>query len=245
MSTVLGETSLAEIGVALGDAGQARMLAALLGGRVLSAGELAYAARVGTSTASGHLARLVDAGILVVLRQGRHRYFRLASPAVAAVIEQRMTAAAIAVPPRVRRSSCSDAALQRARLCYDHTAGRLGVAIAACLMLPPYLDDAAEFGELSVDGEARLRALGLELAPLAGQRRAFCRPCLDWSERRFHLAGALGAGIAERLIALHWLVRQLASRALTITDEGARGLEAVLGIDTAMLEAPPAAETGR
>jgi DNA-binding transcriptional ArsR family regulator len=184
---------IAEIAALIGDPARANMLLALMAGRALTAGELAYAARVAPQTASAHLGKLVGARLLALEKQGRHRYFRLASPEVAELLEGLM-AVAVDGAPRYRPPSRSDEALRQARTCYDHLAGRLGVALADALLSRGHivLDD--DGGQVTADGTRFLGEFGLNLISTASQRRRFCRPCLDWSERRRHLGGARRGG---------------------------------------------------
>jgi DNA-binding transcriptional ArsR family regulator len=223
-------TPLAQIAALLGDPARANMLEALMEGRALTAKELALVAHVAPATASGHLARLTEGGLLCVLPRGRHRYYRLAGPKVAAMIESVMDVAADRVPRRPRAPSRREAALRRARTCYDHIAGRLGVAIADSLAERDFLrldDDAAE---LTAAGAGFLaERLGIDSGRLGARRRILCRPCLDWTERRPHLAGAVGAAIAGRCFDLGWLLRQPGSRALAITASGSASLRETFG----------------
>jgi DNA-binding transcriptional ArsR family regulator len=214
---------IAEIAALIGDPARANILLALMAGQALTAGELAYSARVAPQTASAHLGKLVRAGLLALEKQGRHRYFRLASPEVAGVIESLM-AVSIDGAPRYRPASRCDEALRQARTCYDHLAGRLGVALADTLLSRGHivLDD--DGGQVTNDGARFFAQLGVNLAGAASQRRRFCRPCLDWSERRRHLGGAVGAAIAARCFELGWVERVRDSRAVAITSSGRRGL---------------------
>lgn len=222
----------AEIAAMAGDPARAAMLHALMDGRALTATELARVAGVTPQTASGHLARLVEAGLLTALKQGRHRYHRLASPEVARMIDGIMVVAASAPPagpPMV--TGPRDKALRAARVCYDHLAGRLGVAIADSLVArgDVVLDDDA--GLLTEQGLDRLSRLGIAVAPSPGRRaRVLCRPCLDWSERRPHLGGAIGAAICRHCFDRGWLRRQPASRTVTLTPDGARALHQAFGV---------------
>src|SRR5579859_7576244 len=206
-------TSVAEIAALVGDPARANMLDALLDGRALTAGELAYVARVTAPTASGHLGKLTEAGLLGVVRQGRHRYFRLASPLVAKMLESIMEVASIQGAPRYRPRSPRDDALRLARTCYDHLAGRLGVGLADALIARELVVLGEDGGEVTEAGLTFLRTLGVE--PAHGhRRRIFCRPCLDFTERRPHLAGALGAALATRCFELGWIARIRDSRAV-------------------------------
>ncbi len=236
LSGFAGEASIAEIGAALGDTGRVRMLTALLGNEALTAGELAHEARVTPQTASGHLTRLIETGLLACLRQGRYRYYRIASPAVAELLETMMVAAAGAAKPRSRPRSDKDAALVRARTCYDHLAGRLGVAIAEQMVAGRHVEWDGDGGVVTASGARLLADLGLDLEGLARRRRVFCRPCLDWSERRFHVGGAVGAGLAERLTALGWIEQVRSSRAVIVTSSGEKGLVETFGLEPASLD---------
>ena len=221
--------TLARIAGLIGEPARSAMLLALLDGRALAAGELARAAGIGAATASRHLAQLVEAGLLVPQAQGRHRYHRLASPQVAHALEALLQAAA-GTPARPRTGP-PDASLRLARGCYDHLAGRLAVAMAGHLV---------EAGAIALDDDSarplpalpgRLAALGLDPAALAAPaRRIACRPCLDWSERRMHLAGRLGALLCQHCLAQGWLRRQAGSRALPLTPRGAVALRDWLGL---------------
>jgi DNA-binding transcriptional ArsR family regulator len=215
---------LAQVAAAVGDPARANILTALLDGRALTAKELAYAARVTPQTTSGHLARLTEAGLLERVRQGRHRYYRLASPLVARLLESLMVVAAAATPrPTVR----IDEGLRAARACYDHLAGRLGVGLADTLQERGHVVFAGESGALTEAGVDFFAGFGVELPDTHRSRRALCRPCLDWSERRPHLAGALGAALATRCFDLGWLKRQRDGRALTVTPAGHAGFAEV------------------
>ena len=207
--------SLAQVAALIGEPARTAMLVTLMDGRALTAGELGRAAGVAGPTASGHLGRLLDAGLLALERQGRHRYYRLATPAVAATLEGMMalsgelqTAAARARPVA---TGPRDRALRRARLCYDHLAGEVAVAIADGMTARGQLDLAEEGAALTDDGLAFLSSLGVDLAgcpPRPARLGTFCRPCLDWSERRPHIGGLVGRRTlcrlrAQRLAAAH------------------------------------------
>lgn len=217
-------TQMASIAALIGDPARANMLIALLDGRALTAKELALNAHIAAPTASGHLARLTEASLLEVQKQGRHRYFRLASPHVGQMLESVMAfAGAVSGPPTWRGGE----ALRTARTCYDHLAGRLGVALSDALIDAGHVSLTADGGEVTSRGHSFLGDFGAEPAP---GKRVFCRPCLDWSERRPHIAGRLGAALASRCLELGWLQRQRGSRALTITAAGSDGFASVFGI---------------
>ena len=214
--------ALAEIGALLGDPSRAAMLDALMDGRALTARELAVHAGVAPQTASGHLARLLEAGLLAVTQQGRHRYHRLASPEVARLLEHLGNFAARPGNQRPVVTGPRDAAMRLARTCYDHLAGRVGVGIADSLREAGHLELSPDGGQVTPSGHAFLHRFGADAT--APGTPLFCRPCLDWSERRTHLAGTLGAAIASRCFTLGWLRRQPGTRALLLTHEGRTGL---------------------
>jgi DNA-binding transcriptional ArsR family regulator len=204
------------------------MLACLMGGRALTAGELAAAARVTPQTASGHLGQLVDAGVLAPAnRQGRHRYYALASAQVAAMLEGIMVVAGATAPDPRLASWRGGEALRNARTCYNHLAGRLGVGLADALRARGHIVLDPDGGQVTPSGFAFLRDFGVDVRAVPG--RAFCRPCLDWSERRQHLAGHIGTAIAARCFELGWVARQPGGRALTVTDAGRTGFAAQFG----------------
>lgn len=219
---------IADVAALVGDPARANMLSALMDGRALTASELAYFAHVTPQTASTHLAKLVDGGILTLAKQGRHRYFRLASPLIGRMLEGIM-AVAEASPARYRPHWRGGEELGFARLCYDHLAGRLAVGIADALSERNHVLLSEDGGEVTPDGEAFLAKLGIDLGAAAQQRRVFCRPCLDWSVRRPHIAGAVGAGLATRLFELGWVRHIKDSRAVTLTVPGRQGLRDLFG----------------
>lgn len=218
------DDSFAPAAALLGDPVRARMLAALMDGRARTATELATAGAVAASTASAHLARLTDAGLLTVVRQGRHRYHRIAGEHVASAIEALLQ---LSAPPTAAPRSFGprDQALRRARVCYDHLAGRLGVELADGMARHGFLVGAADRLALSPAGADWVRALGADPDALASGRRPACRFCLDWSERRSHLAGALGAALLSTLLERGMLARTRHSRALQVRESALRLLE--------------------
>lgn len=225
--------NLVEVAALVGDTARATMLAALMGGQSLTASELAYLAHVSRPTASEHLGKLVNARLLAVTQKRRNRYYRIASPLVARMLEGIKAVAAIDVPPRYQPRSAHDDALRFARTCYDHLAGRLGVAIADALVEKGYVVLTDEGGEVTEAGARFLKGFGVNLVLASRSRRIFCRPCLDWSERRYHVAGHVGREILRRCLELGWLVPAGDYRAVTITAAGRAGLLATFGIDLA------------
>lgn len=222
--------TVAEVAAAIGDPVRAAMLMALMDGRARTAGELAVLGGITAQTASGHLARMVEAGLVVAEKQGRHRYVRLVDPAVAAALESLMAVAAIA-PPRHRPTGPSDAALREARTCWDHLAGRLGVALADALA-PDGRVVLADGAALVTDvGEAFFCDFGVDLGRRPASRRPLCRACLDWSERRPHLGGRLGAALLDRFLELGWLVPGPRDRALRLTPRGRSGFAESFGVE--------------
>lgn len=218
---------LAGLSALIGDPSRALILSALFGGEALPAGELAWRARVTPQTASSHLAKLEQAGLVSVRRLGRHRYYALAGPQVGAMLE---TMLAIASPPPAARSRVPEG-LRQGRMCYDHLAGRLGVAVTQALVARGVLTELDDGFGLDEEAAARLTPLGIDIAALRSGRRAVTRQCQDWSERRPHLAGALGAAIADRFLALGWIRRDPDSRGVILTEPGRVGLERLLGAD--------------
>jgi DNA-binding transcriptional ArsR family regulator len=224
----------AEVAALAGDPARASMLHSLMDGRALTASELARAAGIAPQTASGHLARMTAAGLLVAQSQGRHRYHRLASPAVARMMESIMQVAAAAEPVRRIVVGPREAALRAARTCYDHLAGRLGVALADAMVGRGYVELDSDAGMMTEAGTEFLQRIGIDTgAPAAGRRsrRASCRPCLDWSERRPHLAGTVGAALCAHCLDRGWVRRIDGTRALVITPKGRHALREAFGVE--------------
>jgi DNA-binding transcriptional ArsR family regulator len=229
MTPIVSGIALAEIAALMGDVTRANILSSLMDGRALTASELAWHGGVSAQTTSGHLAKLSDANLISMTKQGRHRYYRLASPEVAQAIEALMAVASFG-PKRYRPTGPKDEALRRARTCYDHLAGRLGIAVTDALTSRDYLMLSDSAGALTEKGQRFLCAFGIDLEE-EKNRRAVCKTCLDWSERRPHLAGRLGAALCTRMFDLGWVERIRDSRALSITTAGRGGLESTFGIE--------------
>jgi len=225
---VFEEPELARVARLIGEPARAAMLSALLGGESLPAGELARRAHVAAATASEHLARLTEGGLVVRRRSGRHTYFALAGSDVAAVLE---SLARISPPVSTRASTPSDetSALRFARTCYDHLAGTLGVLVTRT-MLERELIEGPGF-ELTARGADWLRSLGIDADELRRGRRRLTRPCLDWSERRDHLAGAVAAAITNHMLEQRWLVRLDGTRAVRLTQRGREWLRRSLDLE--------------
>lgn len=211
---------ISRVAALIGDPARANILTALLSGRALTAAELAREAGITAQTASGHLGKLVAGGLLVTRRQGRHKYFALAGEEVAALLESLAGLAASRRHTRTRPGP-RDAAMRRARVCYNHLAGDLAVRMFDSLAERGALDRTAGLS-LTADGAAAMERLGIDVTPLAARRVALVRECLDWSERRSHLGGSLGRALYARFEALGWLRRVAGSRAVRFTPEGER-----------------------
>lgn len=243
-----GYSDIASVGALLADATRARIMICLADGRALPASVLAAESGVAASTASEHLSRLVDGGLLTVERFGRHRYYRISGPQVGAAIEA-LAVLAPTRPVRSLRESTRAAALRRARSCYDHLAGRLGVAVTEALLDRQALTrtdglpgtERAQGDPLSApmpehpyrlgpNAEPLFAELGVDIDLARGRRRPLLRFCVDWSEQRHHLSGALGAAVLTRMESAGWVERPGSRRALRLTDGGAEALDRVLGL---------------
>jgi DNA-binding transcriptional ArsR family regulator len=244
MSQVAGDSDIAAVGALVADRGRCRILLALGDGRALPASRLADEAGVSPATASSHLRKLTEAGLLAVETHGRHRYYRLAGPDVARLIEA-LQQLAPATPVRSLRQDTRARAIREARTCYDHLAGRLGVTLMQTMIERGYLsggdgnydpehrpgDHRAGYGHeadyrLTPAGQAFLDEFGVQVPP----RRPLIRYCVDWSEQHHHLSGALGRGLLDRFIELGWIRRADGSRAVKVTATGRAGLDQTFGI---------------
>lgn len=250
MHTMSGGPDIARVGALVADPARARILMALGDGRALAAGVLADEAGVAASTASAHLAKLVDGGLLTVSQHGRHRYFALSGPQVEALIE---TLACLAPPAPIRSLMRTHPptrahAVRTGRTCYDHLAGRLGTGLMEALLERglltgggPCSPETAGNDRLSAPGSDHdyrlterghdeLSAFGVDVEELAGRPRPLIRVCVDWSEQRHHLAGALGAALAARMLDLGWVSRARRGRAVHVTPAGSTGLAQTFGL---------------
>lgn len=215
--------SIAPIAALAGDPARANMLAALLAGKALTAGELANEAGITAQTASSHLAKLEEGGLIAGVRQGRHRYFKLSGHDVAEMLETMMGVAQRAGHTRTRTGPKAPE-LRKARVCYDHLAGEMGVALFDGLARARLIAG-GDVLRLTKRGEGFVRDFGIDLDALAEERRPLCKSCLDWSQRRSHLAGGLGAAMLERFYDLKWARRDRASRAIHFSPEGERAFQ--------------------
>jgi DNA-binding transcriptional ArsR family regulator len=221
---------MAAVAALVGDPARANMLAAMLDGRAHTATELAQLAGVAAPTASGHLAKLSRAQLVSAVAQGRHRYYQLASAEIGRMLEGIMVVAGELAPTIPRATPRVDPALRRARTCYDHIAGELGVAIADGLIELGVVDLSADGAAVTEIGRAALRSAGIELDGPRRSKRVYCRPCLDWSERRPHIAGLLGAALLNRALAVGLVRRRKGSRALDVSDGHAADVLHRLGL---------------
>jgi DNA-binding transcriptional ArsR family regulator len=225
-----GDADIAAAAALLAEPARAALVTAVINEGELPASDLAARAQIAPSTASEHLARLVDGGFLTSAKNGRHRYYRLADPAVAAAVE---ALALVAPQPPVRslREATRSEHLRDARTCYDHLAGRVGVALAQSLERDGTVVRRNGGFELGPKSGARLDELGIDLADLERLRRPVVRGCLDWSERELHVAGALGAALANRFFELGWIKRREGNRSVEVTARGRARFSDELGID--------------
>ena len=227
------DVGLARIANLLADPARARILKTLIDGTMRPAGELAYTANVSAQSASAHLAKLVEGGLLASEAQGRHRYFRLASAEVADAIET-LGSLGAALRPRAPRSVLPSKSVPvqflQARTCYDHLAGEMAVRVCEAMLKERWL--ATEGRDLRVTrlGEEKLAALGVDLAAARESRRVFARACVDLTQRRPHVGGALGAALLELYSARGWILRARSSRVVSVTPKGRDGLRRAFGV---------------
>lgn len=229
--------NIVRVAALIGDNARAEVLCALMSGGALTATELADMAGVTKQTISFHLGKLLDAGLLKVEQQGRHRYFRLAGQDVAHILESLMGMVAQDEGSRPRTGP-RDPALRKARICYDHLAGELGVLLYQQMLHRGVLQQHQDGLRLTEHGQMWFRRLGIDTDAIASSRRSFCRACLDWSERRHHLAGALGAALLARIQALGWAKRKKDSRVIVFSARGEKALWNMLAAQSDL--SPPA-----
>lgn len=242
MNVVQNDLGLSNVAAAIAEPARTRMLCALMDGHARTSTELAAIAQVSTSTASAHLAKLKDAGLLRVQVQGRHRYYDLGDPLVAQALEALMVIGqGSTFTPRTPDR------LQFARTCYDHLAGTLGVQLHDRMLEAGWLLAAGEGEEYQVSdsGVEFFRGLGIEVAELRALRRRVACSCLDWSMRRPHLGGALGAAVLRVLLERKWLIRDLDSRALSLTGTGGRYISKRFGMPLIQPSRPLSASASR
>jgi DNA-binding transcriptional ArsR family regulator len=224
------ESNISSVASLLADSSRAAMIALLMDGRHHPAGELAAAAAVTPQTASFHLSKMVETGIVMVEKHGRHRYYRIGRQEDAVIIEQILT---LVKPVEVRslRESVQMRTLRHARFCYDHLAGQVAVAITESMVAHNYLHIEGMDYIITESGEPFFKDLGIHLKDLRKKRRSFSRCCLDWTERKYHLAGSLGHALTDHLFQLQWLIRHDSGRGVHVTKEGEAGIYRTFGID--------------
>jgi DNA-binding transcriptional ArsR family regulator len=227
-STLKEGPSIARVASLMGDPARANMLAALSDGRALTAGELAREAGVTKQTASSHLGKLQDGGLVAMEARGRHHYFRLADEEVNHAIEGLMGIAQLRSRPRTRTGP-NDPGLRHARVCYNHLAGAMGVAMFDRLGKRRWLAMDENGVGLTPSGRRALGEFGIDVEGLSGLRRPMCRICVDWSERRHHLSGSLGEALLKRFIELKWARRETGTRVMRFSATGERAFSAWLG----------------
>ncbi|EHS59338.1 ArsR/SmtB family transcription factor [Paenibacillus sp. Aloe-11] len=224
------KSNVAMIASLVSEPSRAAILTVLLDGRFHTASELAHMAGIKPQTASFHLSKMTDAQVVTVDKQGRHRYFGIQNPEVARVMESLLS---IAPPVQIKsfKQASENEAIRLARTCYDHLAGHLGVQIMDSLINKGMLSEDQDGLYITERGETFFADFQVNLTQIKQRRRSFSHKCLDWSERRHHLAGALGSALLDRLLTLHWIERLPTTRAIRITTDGKRGFKEVFSID--------------
>jgi DNA-binding transcriptional ArsR family regulator len=235
-----GDADLAAVGALLSDRTRATILLTLLNGGMTSASALAGRADVSRPLASAHLRKLTEGGLITVEPHGRHRFYRLSSQRVADALES-LILLSPASPVTSLRGSKESMGLQRGRLCYDHLAGRLGVALTQRMLEGGYLEKDGGDYDITALGATAFEELGIDLDTLRAQERPLSRACLDWSEKDHHLAGSLGAALTNELFRLGWLEGREASRVVMVTEVGREGLWNAFGLEPTSLELTTAA----
>ncbi|MEE4565095.1 winged helix-turn-helix domain-containing protein [Paenibacillus polymyxa] len=224
------QSNVAMIASLVSEPSRAAILTALLDGRFHTASELAHMAGIKPQTASFHLAKMTEAQVITVEKQGRHRYYGIQDPEVAQVMESLLSIAP-PVPIKSFKQASENEAIRLARTCYDHVAGHLGVQIMSFFMQKGILSEDQDGLHITQQGEIFFADFQINLKNTRQKRRSFSHKCLDWSERRHHLAGALGSALLDRLFELHWVEHLPTTRAIRITAEGKRGLKEVFSIE--------------
>jgi DNA-binding transcriptional ArsR family regulator len=225
--SVVADPDIVRIAGTIGDPTRIRMLTLLMDGRALTAKELAYGAGVAPATATTHLRRLLSDTLVLVRAQGRHKYFQLASPQVARCVESLLVLAPEGNPVLIRTPH----PLREARFCYDHLAGKLAVQITRALINRRQLVRQASDFVPTKKGEALFAGLGIDLVGLKRSRRKFAPACMDWSERKDHVGGVLGATLAQTFLEHKWIKRSSHTRAVSVTTAGATALEQMFGLE--------------
>ncbi|MEB4783978.1 winged helix-turn-helix domain-containing protein [Paenibacillus jamilae] len=224
------QSNVAMIASLVSEPSRAAILTALLDGRFHTASELAHMAGIKPQTASFHLAKMTEAQVITVEKQGRHRYYGIQDPEVAQVMESLLSIAP-PVPIKSFKQASENEAIRLARTCYDHVAGHLGVQIMSFFMQKGILSEDQDGLHITQQGEIFFADFQINLKNTKQKRRSFSHKCLDWSERRHHLAGALGSALLDRLFELHWVEHLPTTRAIRITAEGKRGFKEVFSIE--------------
>lgn len=223
------EPNIAQIASLIGDPARSRMLIALMGGKALTATELSLDAEITPQTASSHLSKLVNNGLLAVQKQGRHKYFQLNGKDVAEILE-----ALLNISSRIEHSNIftgpRDPELRKARVCYDHLAGELGVLLYEALMKNNYINTVNNSLEMTANGIAFFHRIGVNFDELQKGKRPLCKSCLDWSERNHHLAGLIGKWILIDLLKKNWAQKNLDSRVIRFTKTGLKYFNKQYGI---------------
>ncbi len=223
--------NIARIGALLGDNTRARMLSTLMHGKALTASELAREAGVTAQTATSHLAKLENGGLLILRKQGRHKYFSLANEEVASLLETLMGLSADKEPLKIRTGP-NDSAMCNARVCYNHLAGIKGIQLYDSLLSHKYLHHKNGNLILSKAGEDFIRDFGIDLDKLQASRSIMCKECLDWSERRSHLAGSLGRAFLNQFENLNWVKRDTKSRVIKFNSKGQRAFDLAFSLES-------------
>jgi len=225
------EPNIAFVAGLVGEPARASMLTALMGGKALTATELALEAGITAQTASNHLAKLVGGHLLIVRKQGRHKYFQLYDHSIAELLEKLLTISAGFDGPKAKTGP-ADSEMRRSRVCYDHLAGELAVSLYDALLAKSYIADRAAETSLTPSGEQFFSRLGFDINAASKRKRPLCRSCLDWSERRNHLAGSLGQWILADLYKKQWAIKDMDSRTVRFTESGMRGLTKTYGVSS-------------